>query len=113
MEKKELKKETATEPKLNNENEYYKTVKLMLSDDYKERFIAEYRQLVIRLQKLEFFINRIKAFDYSSNYDEGEVEVPKHDCSIELLERQLEEMESYAKTLRLRAVIEKIDLKNS
>lgn len=99
-----------TKPTQDVQNEYFKTVNLMLSDDYKERFIAEYRQLMIRLKKLENFINRIKAFDWCSDYGEGVCEVPKHDCSLELLERQLKEMENYAKTLRLRAVIEKINL---
>ncbi len=86
------------------------TVELMNSADYKERFIAEYKQLTIRMKKLEIFINRIKAHDWSFCRGENVVKVPKHDCSLGLLERQLEEMESYAKTLRLRAVIENIEL---
>lgn len=84
------------------------TVELMTSTDYKERFMAEYSQLVIRIKKLEKFINLIKAPDHCAV--EGRFNVPKHDCSVYLLSEQLEVMERYAKILRLRAVIENVDL---
>ena len=34
------------------------TVELMNSEDYKERFVAEYKQLVIRYRGLENMINK-------------------------------------------------------
>ena len=71
-----------------------------LSEDYKERFKAEYRALVIRLKKLETMI-----FKY-----EHDMLNFKPSCPIELLERQYNHMELYAKILRERAVIEQIEL---
>ena len=42
-------------------NELEATVPLMLSDDYRARFIAEYQQLKIRFERLERFCIRIRA----------------------------------------------------
>jgi hypothetical protein len=85
-------------------NDYESTVDLMLSDDYRERFIAEYMQLTIRMTKLEKFCNRIEAAIVKGT------EEPKHDCPLNLLKDQLHAMRSYLVILQLRAEIEGIDL---
>lgn len=82
------------------------TINLMQSQNYKDRFVAEYLQLKTRAQKLQRFCVEIKAKKWV-----GEEE-PKHDCPLELLEAQLRAMHEYLHTLELRAVIEKIDLLN-
>ena len=41
-------------------NPYEDTVPLMLSPDYKDRFVAEYRQTKIRYKKLKAYCNRIE-----------------------------------------------------
>ena len=62
------------------------TIQLMNSPDYKERFIAEYKQLEIRIEKL---LSLLSAWDL------GELKfTPK--CSYELLEAQLQVMKIYA-----------------
>lgn len=71
-----------------------------LSNDYKERFKAEYRALVIRLKKLETMLFRF-------HHDKLDF---KPSCPEHVLERQCMLMEDYAKILRERAVIEDIDL---
>lgn len=71
-----------------------------LSEDYKERFKAEYRALVIRLKKLEVMI-------YKYNHDMLNF---KPSCPLHVLVQQLNHMENYAKILRERAVIEQVDL---
>ena len=79
-------------------NELKDTVTGMLSPDYKERFIAEYRQLSIRTLKLEMFLD---------NYHNGQLSF-KPTCNIELLERQLDIMKAYITVLEERAKIEGI-----
>lgn len=79
-------------------NELKDTVTGMLSPDYKERFIAEYRQLSIRTLKLEMFLD---------NYRNGRLSF-KPTCNIELLERQLDIMKTYITVLKERAKIEGI-----
>lgn len=73
------------------------TVEQMNSSDYKERFIAEYRQLSIRIHKLKKFVGKIKYAKYA---DQPE---PKHDCPVDLLEKQLLAMKLYKATLEIRA----------
>ena len=87
-------------------NPYALTVDGMLSDDYKERFKAEYQQLKIRVDKLNAFCNKIEAAFES----EKKMDVPKHDCAYPLLIRQLGTMREYLHILEVRAVIEGIDL---
>ena len=87
-------------------NEFEETVQMMLSEDYKARFVAEYRQTKIRYERLKKFCNRIEAA-YQSN---GKVEMPKHDCELELLREQQRHMGEYLHVLEIRAVIEHIDL---
>ena len=81
------------------------TVEMMNSADYKERFIAEYRQTKIRYEKLKAFNTRIRAAEIK-----GSVEMPKHDCPETLLKAQQAAMGEYLHILEVRAVIEGIDL---
>ena len=80
------------------------TVDLMLSADYKERFIAEYLQTKERYERLKHFCNKIEA-----SYTEL-VEEPKHDCPHSLLREQQRIMGEYLHILEVRAIIEGIDL---
>lgn len=76
------------------------TIELMQSEDYKERFKAEYWQLRIRRHKLAIMLRK---------YHEGTLEfIP--DTPIEILEAQLASMNNYIMLLRYRANIEKIEL---
>lgn len=82
------------------DNELHQTVKSMISDDYKERFIAEYKQLVIRADRLTDIIN--KAYENKLGFNLT--------CSIELLDRQLTYMCGYMAILEERAKLEGINL---
>ena len=77
------------------------TINLMVSEDYKERFKAEYLQLKTRRDKLG---------DFLIKYNNGELDF-KPTCSFGLLLKQWEFMCSYIAILELRAEIEKIDLR--
>lgn len=87
-------------------NEFEATVPLMLSEDYKARFVGEYRQTKIRYDRLRKFCNRIEA----AMTHPGKVEMPKHDCELELLREQQRAMGNYLHVLEIRAEIEHIEL---
>ena len=87
-------------------NELEATVDLMLSVDYKDRFVAEYRQTKIRYERLKRFCNRIEA----ALSHPSKVDMPKHDCNLELLLEQQRAMELYLHALEIRAVVEHIEL---
>lgn len=76
------------------------TIELMESDDYKERFIAEYAQVKIRTLKL---LKTVK-----SHFNGGEKF--KLNCPIGILINQLAAMGGYLDVLRDRAAIEEIEL---
>ena len=76
------------------------TVNGMLSDDYKERFVAEYQQLDIRINKL---LNTIHDYKKSEH-------LRKSKCDRLLLLKQCELMMSYRDVLETRAKIEGIEL---
>ena len=76
------------------------TVEMMISEDFKERFKAEYYQLLIRYDGLLSMLIK-----WESNMLDFE---PK--CSKETLENQVIFMQGYIAILRLRAEIEEIDL---
>lgn len=82
------------------------TIEMMTSEDYKERFKAEYSQLKIRLNKLTDLNNKIEASKRSG----GSVEEPAHNCPHTLLRRQQSAMSNYLRLLQIRAVIEGIAL---
>ena len=77
-----------------------KTVDLMLSDDYKDRFEAEYRQLVNRANKLRKMIRQ---------YEKGEIDF-EHATPIDILVWQLKTMDEYIYILKRRASYEKVTL---
>lgn len=76
------------------------TVEPMLSDDYKDRFKAEYWQTKIRYEKLHKM-----CIKYEANTLDFE---PK--CKLELLNMQKMNMGMYLHTLEVRAEVEGIDL---
>ena len=88
-----------------------KTIPLMESGDYRQRFVAEYWQLRIRYEKLRAFNRRIEAALRTAHCDPStRVEMPKHDCPDILLIDQEDTMLRYLNLLEERAIIEKIDL---
>lgn len=78
------------------------TVKLMLSDDYKDRFIAEYKQTTIRWDKLGRFLYQFDIFE-----DE---QATFNNVPISLLRKQYDVMDEYLTVLEERAMLEKIDI---
>ena len=76
------------------------TAVLMNSEDYKERFVAEYWQLKHRYERLRNMVVK---------YEAGVLEF-KADCPLELLKEQMEAMGKYLYCLEVRARIEKTDL---
>ena len=76
------------------------TIELMNSDDYKDRFKAEYLQTKIRLEKLETMLikNEAGTLEFSPS------------CPISILTNQMRYMREYLKYLKIRAEIEKIEL---
>ena len=92
------------EKKEKNNMELKETVELMNSEDYKERFVAEYHQVKIRYEKLKNFCNKIEVETMLGK------EVTKHDCPLELLKEQQKYMGLYLSILEKRALIEKIVL---
>ncbi len=87
------------------------TVEMMNSDDYKERFKAEYYQTKIRYEKLKKFNTKIEAARKMA-YDIGKYKcpMPPHDCPDDLLREQQSIMGNYLHLLEVRAAIEGIDL---
>ena len=81
-------------------NELQETIQLMLSLDYKNRFIAEYWQIRTRYEKLQLMIEKWDA----KNLDF----VPS--CPREIYDEQLKYMKGYLEILEERAKIEMIDL---
>lgn len=76
------------------------TIELMDSEDFKERFRAEYFQTKIRYDKLHSMIVK---------YEAGKLNfTPK--CSLDLLKNQAKAMEEYLYILEMRATIEGINL---
>jgi hypothetical protein len=76
------------------------TVEMMNSDDYKERFKAEYYQLVTRYRSLKSMITK---------WDEGTLNF-EPTCPRNLYNTQIKAMVDYIAVLKARAVMEGIDL---
>ncbi len=76
------------------------TVEMMNSDDYKERFKAEYYQLVTRYRSLKSMITK---------WDEGTLNF-ETTCPRNLYNTQIKAMVDYIAVLKARAVMEGIDL---
>lgn len=79
------------------------TAFLMCSEDYKERFTAEYWQLRTRLESLNRMIEKYEAGTLSFTPN----------CPIHVLKRQAEAMTRYLEILMMRAEIEHINLSES
>lgn len=76
------------------------TVELMTSDNYKERFIAEYCQTKIRYGKLKYMLER---------WDNGILDfIPA--CPRSTYDLQITAMKDYIAILEARAVMEGIEL---
>lgn len=76
------------------------TIDFMCSNDYKDRFKAEYYQVKIRYDKLHKMLVK---------YSAGTLEF-QPSCPIEILRNQCSHMGSYLYDLEVRAEIEKIEL---
>lgn len=76
------------------------TIQQMLSEDYKDRFKAEYYQVKIRYDELVDMLDR---------RDKGQLSFPPI-CPRELLWRQVTVMEDYMDLLIERSIAEGIDL---
>jgi hypothetical protein len=76
------------------------TIEMMQSEDFKERFKAEYWQTKIRYEKLHKMV--VKAEAGTLPFE------PK--CPLELFKEQKKFMGNYLYTLEVRAEIEGIDL---
>ena len=83
------------------ETELHDIIGLMCSEDYKDRFKAEYLQLKMRYNKLHNMVVKYEAnkLDF------------KPSCDIELLKKQKAAMGNYLYCLEVRAQVEGIDLK--
>ena len=80
--------------------ELKETVEMMNSTDYKERFKAEYRQVVIRYQKLKAMIEK---------WDNGELNF-NPTCPRSTYNIQIKAMTDYIAILEARAMMEGIEL---
>lgn len=76
------------------------TIEMMNSEDYKERFKAEYYQTKIRYDKLD---------KMTVKYEAGTLNFTPS-CSLEVLKEQKKYMGNYIRMLKIRAEIEKIEL---
>ena len=76
------------------------TIALMTSDDYKDRFKAEYFQTLLRWRKLNETIVKLEAG--TANFESS--------SGLHLLKTQAHDMLDYLNTLEARAYHEEIDL---
>lgn len=76
------------------------TVEMMNSADYKERFRAEYQQVVIRYQKLKAMLEK---------WDKGELNFSPT-CPRSTYNMQIIAMTDYIAVLEARAVMEDVEL---
>lgn len=81
-------------------NELKDTVKMMNSEDYKERFKAEYYQVVIRYEKLTAMLEK---------WDKKELNF-EPTCPRSTYDMQVAAMKDYIAVLEARAVMEGIGL---
>ena len=76
------------------------TVEMMNSSDYKERFRAEYQQVVIRYQKLKAMLEK---------WDAGKLNF-EPTCPRSTYNMQIKAMTDYIAVLEARAVMEDVEL---
>ena len=77
------------------------TIEMMQSADYKERFKAEYQQVVIRCEKLKDMLHK---------WDNGGLNF-RPTCPRSIYNMQIKAMTDYLAVLEARAVMEGINLK--
>lgn len=76
------------------------TIEMMNSSDYKERFKAEYQQVVIRYKKLAAMLEK---------WDAGAINF-EPTCPRSTYNMQIKAMTDYIAVLEARAVMEDVDL---
>ncbi|MEY8421994.1 hypothetical protein AALB52_04480 [Lachnospiraceae bacterium 38-14] len=81
-------------------NELRDTIEMMNSGDYKERFKAEYYQVVIRYQKLKSMLDK---------WDNDQLEFTPT-CPRSTYNMQIAAMTDYIAVLEARAVMEGVEL---
>ena len=81
-------------------NELRDTIEMMNSEDYKERFKAEYYQVVIRYQKLKSMLDK---------WDNDQLEFTPT-CPRSTYNVQIAAMTDYIAVLEARAVMEGVEL---
>lgn len=81
-------------------NELRDTIEMMNSEDYKERFKAEYYQVVIRYQKLKSMLDK---------WDNDQLEFTPT-CPRSTYNMQITAMADYIAVLEARAVMEGVKL---
>lgn len=81
-------------------NELRETIEMMNSEDYKERFKAEYYQVVIRYQKLKSMLDK---------WDNDQLEFTPT-CPRSTYNMQIAAMTDYIAVLEARAVMEGVEL---
>lgn len=81
-------------------NELRDTIEMMNSEDYKERFKAEYYQVVIRYQKLKSMLDK---------WDNDQLEFTPT-CPRSTYSMQITAMTDYIAVLEARAVMEGVEL---
>ena len=80
--------------------ELHETVEMMNSEEYKERFKAEYYQLLIRYEKLKTMLRK---------WDNGDLTF-RPTCPRSIYTLQIKAMEDYIAVLEARAVMENVEL---
>lgn len=78
------------------------TNEMMISDDYKERFRAEYYQVVIRYKKLQAMLDK---------WDNGNLNF-EPTCPRSTYNMQIKAMTDYIAVLEARAVMENVNLED-
>ena len=78
------------------------TNEMMISDDYKERFRAEYYQIVIRYKKLQAMLDK---------WDNGNLKF-EPTCPRSTYNLQIKAMTDYIAVLEARAVMENVELED-
>lgn len=78
------------------------TNEMMISDDYKERFRAEYYQVVIRYKKLQAMLDK---------WDNGNLKF-EPTCPRSTYNLQIKAMTDYIAVLEARAVMENVELED-
>ena len=76
------------------------TVPLMNSEDYRDRFKAEYYQVYIRFVKLKAMLEK---------WDKDELDF-EPTCPYSTYEKQIKDIRDYISVIEARAVMENIDL---